>query len=137
MTVFLTKPNKEDKTVASPSKIKTLSPYKILRKLSTKKKRKATMPDEMSHLNRRFMNDDNIEGKKNSIISLVSAREINDDNSNERLKWRRRRRFNDEDVEIECQILAKCFAQKKKHESGILGNPWNIVAKYNKEKKEI
>ena len=91
--------SKEDKTVASPSKIKTLSPYKILRKLSTKKKRKATMPDEMSHLNRRFMNDDNIEGKKNSIISLVSAREINDDNSNERLKWRRRRRFNDEDEE--------------------------------------
>ena len=42
-----------------------------------------------------------------------------------------------QDVEIECQILAKCFAQKKKHESGILPNPWNIVAKYNKDKKEI
>ena len=42
-----------------------------------------------------------------------------------------------QDVEIECQILAKCFAQRKKHESGILPNPWNIVAKYNKDKKEI
>ena len=41
-----------------------------------------------------------------------------------------------QDVEIECQILAKCFAQKKKHESGILGNPWSIVANYNKERKE-
>ena len=39
-------------------------------------------------------------------------------------------------VEIECQILAKCFAQMKKHESGILPNPWNIVAKYNKERKK-
>lgn len=92
--------SKEDKTVASPSKIKTLSPYKILRKLSTKQKRKATMNDEMSHLNRKFMKDDNIDGKKNSIISLVSARENNDDNSNERLKWRRRRRrFNDDEEE--------------------------------------
>ena len=41
-----------------------------------------------------------------------------------------------QDVEIECQILAKCFAQMKKHESGILPNPWNIVAKYNKERKK-
>ena len=40
-----------------------------------------------------------------------------------------------QDVEIECQILAKCFAQRKKHESGILGSPWNIVAKYNKQRK--
>ena len=40
-----------------------------------------------------------------------------------------------QDVEIECQILAKCFAQKQKHESGILGSPWNIVAKYNKQRK--
>ncbi len=40
-----------------------------------------------------------------------------------------------EDVEIECQILAKCYAQKQKHESGILGSPWNIVAKYNKSRK--
>ena len=31
-----------------------------------------------------------------------------------------------QDVEIETQILAKCFAQKKKHESGILPNPWRI-----------
>lgn len=42
-----------------------------------------------------------------------------------------------QDVEIECKLLAKCFAQKKKHESGIIGSPWNIVAKYNKERKGI
>lgn len=39
-----------------------------------------------------------------------------------------------QDVEIECQILAKCYAQRKKHESGILSNPWRIVSNYNKEK---
>lgn len=40
-----------------------------------------------------------------------------------------------QDVEIECQIMAKCFAQHKKHKSGILGSPWQIVSKYNKERK--
>lgn len=40
-----------------------------------------------------------------------------------------------EDVEIECQILAKCIAQKQKHESGIIGSPWSLVAKYKKSKE--
>ncbi len=31
-----------------------------------------------------------------------------------------------EDVKIECQILAKCISQKKKHESGIISHPWRI-----------
>ena len=31
-----------------------------------------------------------------------------------------------EDVMIEIEILAKCIAQKKKHQSGILTNPWRI-----------
>jgi hypothetical protein len=31
-----------------------------------------------------------------------------------------------EDVEIEVAIMAKCFAQHKKHDSGVLGNPWRI-----------
>lgn len=42
-----------------------------------------------------------------------------------------------QDVEIECEILAKCIAQKQKHESGILGSPWSIVSKYNKERKGL
>lgn len=41
-----------------------------------------------------------------------------------------------DDVRIEAKILAKCIAQKKRHDSGILGSPWNIVAKYNKSVKE-
>ena len=41
-----------------------------------------------------------------------------------------------EDVRIECKILAKCIAQKKKHESGILGSPWQIVAKYKKSREQ-
>lgn len=40
-----------------------------------------------------------------------------------------------QDVEIECQILAKCIAQKKKHESGIIGNPWSLVARYKKSRE--
>ena len=31
-----------------------------------------------------------------------------------------------EDVKIECQILAKCISQNKKHDSGIIYNPWRI-----------
>lgn len=31
-----------------------------------------------------------------------------------------------EDVKIETKIMAKCFAQHKKHESGVLANPWRI-----------
>lgn len=31
-----------------------------------------------------------------------------------------------EDVLIEVAILAKCFCQNKKHESGLLSNPWRI-----------
>ena len=84
------------KTVASPSKIKTLSPYKMLRKISTKK-RKATMPDEMSYLNRRFMNDDN-DDKKESVISLMSLRDTNDLDSPHKLRMRRKR-FNDDEEE--------------------------------------
>lgn len=34
-----------------------------------------------------------------------------------------------EDVEIECQILARCIAQHKKHESGIISHPWRIPNK--------
>lgn len=33
------------------------------------------------------------------------------------------------DVEIECQILAKCVAQKQKHNSGIIAHPWRIPNK--------
>lgn len=33
------------------------------------------------------------------------------------------------DVRIECVILAKCIAQKKKHESGIIAHPWRIPNK--------
>lgn len=33
------------------------------------------------------------------------------------------------DVEIECKILAKCVAQKQKHESGIIAHPWRIPNK--------
>lgn len=33
------------------------------------------------------------------------------------------------DVQIECGILAKCIAQKKKHESGIIAHPWRIPNK--------
>ena len=40
------------------------------------------------------------------------------------------------DVEIECQILAKCIAQKQKHESGIIAHPWRIVQKRHKERLE-
>ena len=31
-----------------------------------------------------------------------------------------------EDVEIEIQIMAKCFAQHKQHDSGIISHPWRI-----------
>lgn len=37
------------------------------------------------------------------------------------------------DVLIECKILAKCIAQKKKHNSGILPHPWRIPNKFHKE----
>ena len=40
------------------------------------------------------------------------------------------------DVEIECQILAKCVAQKKKHESGILSHPWRLPQKAYKERQK-
>ena len=36
------------------------------------------------------------------------------------------------DVEIECQILAKCVAQKQKHESEIIAHPWRIPNRKNK-----
>ncbi len=36
------------------------------------------------------------------------------------------------DVRIECQVLAKCIAQKQKHESGIIAHPWRIPQKKNK-----
>lgn len=36
------------------------------------------------------------------------------------------------DVRIECKILAKCLAQNKKHESGIISHPWRIVQKKHK-----
>ena len=42
-----------------------------------------------------------------------------------------------DDVLIECKLLAKCFAQKKAHESGILNHPWRIVANYKKSREEI
>lgn len=32
------------------------------------------------------------------------------------------------DTEIECKIMAKCFAQKKKYTKGIKSHPWRIVA---------
>ena len=41
-----------------------------------------------------------------------------------------------QDVRIECKILARCIAQHKKHESGILGSPWQIVAKYKKSREQ-
>ncbi|MEK6878798.1 MAG: hypothetical protein AABY22_04285 [Nanoarchaeota archaeon] len=34
-----------------------------------------------------------------------------------------------EDVEIEVGILAKCFSQNKKHESGMIAHPWRIPNK--------
>ena len=40
------------------------------------------------------------------------------------------------DVEIECQILAKCIAQKQKHESGIIAHPWRLPQKAHKERLE-
>ena len=40
-----------------------------------------------------------------------------------------------QDVLIECEILAKCYAQHKKHESGIIGSPWQIVSKYKKSRE--
>lgn len=33
------------------------------------------------------------------------------------------------DVQIECQILAKCISQKQKHNSGIIAHPWRIPNK--------
>ena len=42
-----------------------------------------------------------------------------------------------EDVLIEIQILAKCYAQRKKHESGILNHPWRIPNNTKKEKANI
>ena len=42
-----------------------------------------------------------------------------------------------DDVLIECKLLAKCFAQKKAHESGILNHPWRIVADYKKSREEV
>lgn len=40
-----------------------------------------------------------------------------------------------EDVEIEVQILAKCYRQCKKHESGVLAHPWRIPNKAKKERE--
>ena len=37
-----------------------------------------------------------------------------------------------DDVVAESQILAKCYIQHKRHESGIIGSPWRIVSKYKK-----
>lgn len=34
-----------------------------------------------------------------------------------------------EDVKIEAKILAKCYAQHKKHESGVISHPWRIPNK--------
>ena len=39
-----------------------------------------------------------------------------------------------EDTLIEVAILAKCYRQHKKHESGIIGNPWRIPNKARKER---
>ena len=41
-----------------------------------------------------------------------------------------------QDVRIECKILAKCIAQKKKHDSGILPSPWRIVSNYKKDREQ-
>lgn len=42
-----------------------------------------------------------------------------------------------EDVRIECQILAHCYKQRKKHKSGILPHPWRIPnSKKLKEKRQ-
>jgi len=35
------------------------------------------------------------------------------------------------DVEIEVGIMAKCFSQHKKHDSGILSHPWRIPKKHH------
>lgn len=40
-----------------------------------------------------------------------------------------------DDVVAECRILAKCFAQHKRHESGIIGSPWRIVSKFKKSRE--
>lgn len=40
------------------------------------------------------------------------------------------------DVRIECGILAKCIAQKQKHESGIIAHPWRIPNKVAKERQK-
>jgi hypothetical protein len=40
------------------------------------------------------------------------------------------------DVEIEVEILAKCYSKKEKHESGILFNPWRIAQKFNTLQKK-
>lgn len=40
-----------------------------------------------------------------------------------------------EDVEIEVSILAKCFQQHKKHESGIISHPWRIPNNAKKERE--
>lgn len=40
-----------------------------------------------------------------------------------------------EDVEIEVGILAKCYSQNKKHESGMIGSPWRIPNKAKKDKE--
>lgn len=42
-----------------------------------------------------------------------------------------------EDVEIEVKILAKCYAQHKKHESGILSHPWRIPNTAKKDKENL
>jgi hypothetical protein len=41
-----------------------------------------------------------------------------------------------EDVKIEVSILARCFAQHKKHDSGILANPWRIPNNLKKEREK-
>lgn len=41
-----------------------------------------------------------------------------------------------EDVRIECQILAKCFAQHKKYSKEILPNPWRVPNQARKEKRK-
>lgn len=35
-----------------------------------------------------------------------------------------------EDVRIETQIMAYCFRQRQKHQSGVIPNPWRIVSRF-------
>lgn len=41
-----------------------------------------------------------------------------------------------EDVRIECEILAKCFAQHKKHKKEILENPWRVPNRARAENRK-